>query len=175
MAAQKKDAALIELVLNESMRQDLLVHEWGTSLGTKTALYMVFVGFVVTAETEIAKLAAGPFASALLGMALFFSLLGLLPLLFAAFLYHYKKPPRPTRLREQFLELDKILAKEGVAEGDRILTMKEKLGNSYSRCIDENLSVNERIANKLELSSIFLGLAIGMLLILALIISVQNH
>jgi len=174
MAAKKKDAELIDLVLNEAMRQDSLVHQWATALGTKAALYMVFAGFVFTAETEIVKLASGPVARAILCAALFLSLLGVIPLLSASFLYLYKKPLRPTKLRERFMELETLLIKEKVPEEDRILTFKDKLANSYSRCVDENSDINEKIANKLEWAALLLGLSIGALVLLVLVLSMPT-
>lgn len=166
----QRSAILTDLILDEAKRQDSLMHEWSSSLGTKTALYMVFVAFIFSSETAFLQWSKGPFSSAVLVLAMFFSLLGVIPLLFAAFLYRYRKPPRPERFRKQCFEYYDSLTK--LSEGERILKIKEKMTNSFSRCVDENYELNERIANNLRSASMLVCVAIGFLLILAIITSV---
>jgi hypothetical protein len=167
-----KSAALTELILDESKRQDGLMHEWSSSLGTKTALYMVFVAFIFSAETAFLQLAKGPIAAAALSLAMFFSLLAVIPLLFASFLYRYRKPPRPERFRQQCIEYYDSLTR--LTEDERVLRIKGKLINSFSRCVDENYGLNERIANNLRLSSVLICVAVILLLILAIAIFVPR-
>jgi hypothetical protein len=163
------NAKLNEFFLSEGVRQDALIHNLASQLGTKTGLYMVFAGFVFTAEASLLKeLESLVHASkVLLISAIVLSLIAIVILLSAAFIQDYKTPPILGQLREQSESYLRSLGE--MSDDDQVDKIKEKFINSLARSIDHNYGMNQTIAQYLEKASLFIGLSILCVLIAVLI------
>jgi hypothetical protein len=164
------NAKLNDFFLGEGIRQDALIHDLASQLGTKTGLYMVFAGFVFTAETALLKELdpLGLHASkVLLISAIVLSLIAIVILLSAAFVQDYKTPPILAQLREQSeLYLNSLGA---ISHDEQLNSIKEKFINSLARSIDHNYGMNQTIAQFLEKASLFIGLSIFCVLVAVLV------
>lgn len=159
---------LIDFVVDEARRQDDLVHGVGAQLGTKTGLYMVFAAFVFSAEATLAQVGSAigwERHPSLLAGSLFFSLVAILFLVWAALMRKYRMPPLALRFREQCEEFDQKFAAQGLVDDAKLRVIKERFANSLGRSVLQNFGVNEAISRRLTWASSCLAASVTCLLV----------
>jgi hypothetical protein len=155
-------------LLEEGFRQDALIHDIASQLGTKNGLFMVFAAFVFTAESSLAGIGNTigvniPIFG--LGLALLLSLIGIGFLLRSAFLEKYHMPPALPDLRRQAETFFSLVDVRVLPEEERMNQFRGKFVNSLTRSIAGNFEVNKRIAKNLEWASWFVAISVGCLLL----------
>jgi hypothetical protein len=160
------DKSFDRFILQEGLRQDALVHNVGSQLGTKNGLFMVFAAFIFTAESTLVGAAPGlglQLPHWPLAVSLVLALVGIGILLWSARLQSYRMPPVLAELRsqsEKFFELADI---KGLPEEEQMDRLGKKFSNSLARSITENQDANRRIAKNLQTASVFVGLSLACL------------
>jgi hypothetical protein len=155
-------------LLQEGFRQDALMWDMATQLGTKNGLFMVFAAFIFTAESTLAGI-SGTIGVKIpqlgLVIALFLALIGIGILLRCAFLEKYKMPPALPELREQAARFFDLVDIKRFSEEERMTQFQGKFINSLSRSVSANFEVNKRIAKNLECASWLIAGSVSCLLL----------
>ncbi|MHB8502097.1 MAG: hypothetical protein ACYDHE_14295 [Candidatus Acidiferrales bacterium] len=147
---------LRDFIFQEGLRQDSVIHGLASQLGTKAGLYMVFAGFVFSAEATLVQAGQNlglPVPKPLLGLSLFLSLVAIVVLLRSVFIQDYKTPPILPKLESQSETYLESLRNENLSEEEKLQRLRAKFTRSLGRSIAHNFELNRKIAVNLEWAS----------------------
>jgi len=162
---------LKNFIFEEGLRQDSVIHGTASQLGTKAGLYMVFSGFVFSAEATLiqASQSLGIFISKpLLGLSLLLSLVATMMLLRSVFIRDYKTPPVLPKLQSQAETYLESLKDQNLSEDEQLDRLRSKFINSLGRSISHNFDLNTKIALNLEWASKVISASIFTVLVAVL-------
>ncbi len=164
-------------LMQEGIRQDRLIHDTSSYLGTKNGLFMVFTAFMFTAESALVN-SGGALGLYLprwpLVISLIFSLAGIAVLLWSARLVSYRMPPILPALRTQSEKFFDLPAIKHLPEEEQMWRLEDKFVNSLTRSIEENFEANKKISQGLTIASWMVGVSLSCL-VLSLLWTAGSH
>jgi hypothetical protein len=162
------DGKLKDFVFQEGLRQDAVIHDLASQLGTKAGLYMVFAAFVFSAEATLSQASQSlglAVPKPLLALSLLLSLTAIVVLLRAVVIQDYKTPPILPKLELQTEKYMESLKQEKLSEYEKLERLRAKFVNSLGRSIEHNFNLNHKIAAGLTWASRIIGSSIATVLI----------
>jgi hypothetical protein len=157
-----------KFLLEEGLRQDALILNTSSQLGTKSGLFMVFAAFIFTAESTFATL-GNTLGLSLphwpLLVSLILALAGIAVLLWSARLLDYRMPPILSNLRTQSEEFFALPDIKDLSEPEKMQRLEDKFVNSLARSIEENFEANKKISRNLTVASNLVGASLSCLVL----------
>jgi uncharacterized membrane protein YbhN (UPF0104 family) len=157
-----------KFLLEEGLRQDALILNTSSQLGTKSGLFMVFAAFIFTAESTFVSL-GNTLGLSLPHWPLFVSLIlamaGIAVLLWSARLLNYRMPPILSNLRAQAEEFFALPDIKNLPEAEKMQRLEDKFVNSLARSIEENFEANKKISRNLSVASGLVGASLSCLVL----------